>query len=72
MDMETVRLGQEFTIKSIKEKENPVIRKLYAMGLKEGKKQKLILKNGRVYLLRLNNSRLIIDRDLAKYIEITT
>lgn len=70
MDMETVQLGQEFTIKSIKDRENPIVRKLYAMGLKEGKRARLLLKNGRVYLLRLNNSRLIIDRDLARFIEV--
>ncbi len=71
MDIDAVPLGQEFTIKSIREKDNPIVRKLYAMGLKEGKRTKLLLKNGRVYLLRLNNSRLIIDRDLAKFIEIS-
>ncbi|HHJ63459.1 MAG TPA: ferrous iron transport protein A [Aquifex aeolicus] len=70
MSMDTVRLGEEFTVKSIREKENPAIRRLYAMGLKEGMKVKLLLRNGRVYLLRLNNSRLIIDRDLAKHIEV--
>jgi len=71
MDMEAVRLGQEFTVKAIRDKENPIVRKLYAMGLKEGRRAKLLLKNGRVYLIRLNNSRLIIDRDLAKFIEVS-
>ncbi|NPA41546.1 MAG: ferrous iron transport protein A [Aquificae bacterium] len=71
MNMESLELGQEFTVKEIKDRENPMVRKLYAMGLKEGKKAKLLLKNGRVYLLRLNNSRLIIDRDLAKFIEVS-
>ena len=70
MGIDSVPLGQEFTIRSIREKDNPMVRKLYAMGLKEGKRTKLLLKNGRVYLLRLNNSRLIIDRDLARFIEI--
>jgi len=70
MNMDAVPLGKEFTIKSIKDKDNPMVRKLYAMGLKEGKRSKLLLKNGRVYLLRLNNSRLIIDKDLAKFIEV--
>ncbi len=70
MDIEAVLPGQEFTIKAIRGKDNPVVRKLYAMGLKEGKRSKLLLKNGRVYLLRLNNSRLIIDRELARLIEV--
>ena len=70
MNIDAVSLGQEFTIKAIKDKDNPIVRKLYAMGLKEGKRSKLLLKNGRVYLIRLNNSRLIIDRDIAKFIEV--
>jgi len=70
MNMEALQLGQEFTVKQIRDKDNPIMRKLYSMGLKEGKKAKLLLKNGRVYLLRLNNSRLIIDRDIARFIEV--
>ncbi len=70
MGIESIELGKEFTIRSIKGKDTPIIRKLYAMGLKEGKRSKLLLKNGRVYLLQLNNSRLIIDRDLARLIEV--
>ena len=70
MNIESVQLGQEFMVKSIKDRENPAVRKLFAMGLKEGKKGTLLLKNGRVYLLRFNNSRLIIDRDLARFIEV--
>ncbi len=70
MNMDALELGQEFTVKEIRGKDNPVIRKLSAMGLKEGKRAKLLLKNGRVYLLRLNNSRLIIDRELAGQIEV--
>lgn len=69
--MDALELGQEFTIKAIRGKDNPAIRKLSAMGLKEGRRAKLLLKNGRVYLLRLNNSRLIIDRELAGQIEVT-
>ncbi len=70
MNMDALEMGQEFTVKEIRGKDNPAIRKLSAMGLKEGKRAKLLLKNGRVYLLRLNNSRLIIDRELAGQIEV--
>ncbi len=70
MDMEALQPGQEFTVKEIRDKDNPVLRKLQAMGLKEGRRAKLLLSNGRVFLLRLNNSRLILDRDLAKFIEV--
>jgi ferrous iron transport protein A len=70
MDLRSVELGQEFTVKSLKEKDRPAIRKLTAMGLREGKRAKVLLKNGRVILIRLDNSRLIIDTDLAGYIEV--
>ncbi len=70
MNMEMLKTGEEFTIRALKEKENPMINKLYAMGVKEGGKAKLLLKNGRVYLIKLGNSRVIIDRDLAKFIEV--
>ncbi len=71
MNMEALRAGQEFTVKEFRDKENPVFKKLSAMGLKEGSKATLLLRNGRVFLLKLNNSRLIIDRDLAKQIEVS-
>ncbi len=71
MSLETLPLGQEFTVKAFKDYSNPVVKKLYAMGLKEGTRSKLLLKNGRVFLIRVNNSRLIIDKDLAKLIEVS-
>ncbi len=70
MDLRSVELGQEFTVKSLKAKDVPALRKLTAMGLREGKRARVLLKNGRVILLRLDNSRLIIDKDLAGYIEV--
>ncbi len=70
MDMEALKTGEEFTIKALKDGKNPMLNKLYAMGVKEGGRARLLLKNGRVYLIRLNNSRLIIDKDLAKFIEV--
>jgi len=70
MRIETLEPGVEFTVKVIREKDNPVIRKLSAMGLKEGRKAKVLLKNGRVILLQLGASRLIIDKDLASFIEV--
>jgi ferrous iron transport protein A len=70
MNLETLKAGEEFTIKSLKDNSNPLVARLYAMGLKEGGRAKLLLKNGRVYLIRLDNSRLIIDRETARYIEV--
>ncbi len=70
MDLRSVDLGKEFTVKSLKEKDIPAVRKLTAMGLREGKRAKVLLKNGRVILIRLDNSRLIIDNNLAGYVEV--
>ncbi len=70
MGLEALKTGEEFTIKSLRGDSNPMLSRLYAMGIKEGGRAKLLLKNGRVYLIRLDNSRLIIDRELAKYIEV--
>ena len=70
MEIATLEPGKEFTVKEIKGKSNPILRKLSAMGLKEGTKAKVLLRNGRILLLQLGTSRLIIDRDLASYIEV--
>ncbi len=70
MDLRSVSLGEEFTVKALRDKDRPAVRKLTAMGLREGKRAKVLLKNGRVILIRLDNSRLIIDQDLAGYIEV--
>jgi Fe2+ transport system protein FeoA len=70
MRMDSLEIGKEFTIKGFERDNKPIFKKLSAMGLKEGTKGTILMKNGRVYLLRLNGSRLIIDRDLASYIEV--
>ncbi len=70
MDLRSVELGKEFTVKSLKGKDSPAVKKLTAMGLREGKRAKLLLRNGRVLLLRVDNSRLIIDNNLASYVEV--
>ncbi len=70
MEVATLEPGKEFTVKGIKGKANPIVRKLSAMGLKEGTKAKVLLRNGRILLLQLGTSRLIIDRDLASFIEV--
>jgi len=68
MRTENIREGTEFTVVGFEE-ESPIIKKLKAMGLKEGKRVKLLLKNGRVYLLKLNNTRLVVDRELFEKIK---
>ncbi|HIC97773.1 MAG TPA: ferrous iron transport protein A [Aquificaceae bacterium] len=70
MSLESLQPGREFTVRTLRSKDSPVVRKLRAMGLKEGLRSKLLLKNGRVYLIQLNNSRLIIDEDTARLVEI--
>ncbi|GBC88928.1 hypothetical protein HRbin13_01061 [bacterium HR13] len=45
-----------------------VLRRVEAMGLRRGRKVEVLQKVGRVILLKLNNSRLAISRDIAKNI----
>ncbi len=70
MRIDSLELGKSFKVKSIKDKEKPILRKLSAMGLREGASGQVLLKNGRVILLRLNGSRLIIDKEIAGFIEV--
>ena len=70
MDLRSVELGKEVTVKTLREKDRPAVRKLTAMGLREGKRAKVLLKNGRVILIRVDNARLIIDRELAGLVEV--
>jgi len=56
--------GKEFLILGYEGEDNPVIQKLKSMGLKEGKRVKVLMKNGRVYLLKVDNTRIVIDKNL--------
>lgn len=65
MNLEEVQVGEKVFIHDlIGNKE--IIRKVEAMGLRKGKKVEVLQKIGRNMLLKLNNSRLVISKDVAK------
>ncbi len=69
MNLEEVKPGQEVVILSLNGKEE-VLEKVKAMGLRSGRRVSLLQKVGRNLLLKVDNSRIVISRDLAKAIEV--
>lgn len=69
MNLEEVQPGQEVIILGLRGKEE-VLEKVRAMGLRSGRKVALLQKAGRNLLLKVDNSRIVISRDLAKGIEV--
>ncbi|MEJ7554828.1 MAG: FeoA family protein [Aquificaceae bacterium] len=69
MNLEEVKPGQEVIILSLNGKEE-VLEKVKAMGLRSGRRVSLLQKVGRNLLLKVDNSRIVISRDLAKAIEV--
>mgnify|MGYP001773172139 CR=1 FL=1 len=67
MNLEEVKVGTQVMIQDLIGKEE-VLRRVEAMGLRRGRKVEVLQKVGRVILLKLNNSRLAISRDIAKNI----
>jgi len=58
--------GKEFTIAGFVGEEDALLKKVKSMGLREGKRIKVLKKNGRVYLLKLDNTRIALDEELMK------
>ncbi|MEJ5339595.1 MAG: ferrous iron transport protein A [Aquificaceae bacterium] len=69
MNLEEVKPGQEVVILGLSGKEE-VLEKVKAMGLRKGRRISLLQKTGRNLLLKVDNSRIVISRDLAKGIEV--
>ncbi|QWK20259.1 MAG: ferrous iron transport protein A [Hydrogenobacter thermophilus] len=69
MNLEEVKVGTQVMIQDLIGKEE-VLRRVEAMGLRRGRKVEVLQKVGRVILLKLNNSRLAISRDIAKNISV--
>ncbi|RMH79409.1 MAG: ferrous iron transport protein A [Acidobacteria bacterium] len=69
MNLEEVSPGQEVVITELRGKED-ILKKVEAMGLRRGKRVHLLQKVGRNLLLKLDNSRVVISRDLARAIEV--
>ncbi len=69
MKLEEIKPGQEVMILNLSGKED-ILEKIKAMGLRKGRKIALIQKVGRNLLLKVDNSRIVISREIAKNIEV--
>lgn len=68
LDLKTNQTGE---ITSIRNRENPSIKVAEAMGLREGETVQLSQTNGRnLVVVTLGGGTIIIDKDIAKHIEI--
>ncbi len=67
--LKELKEGTEFIVLGFDNEEDPIISKLKSMGLRKGKRVKVLMKNGRVYLLKLDNSRIVLDRKLLSRIK---
>ncbi|HID65792.1 MAG TPA: ferrous iron transport protein A [Aquificaceae bacterium] len=63
-----MKVGTEFVVLGFEE-DSPIVAKLRCMGLRKGKKAKVLIKNGRAYLLKLDNTRLVIDEELLSKVK---
>ncbi len=65
-----IRPGESFEIIGFKDGTQPILSKLRSMGLREGKTFKVVMENGRVYLIKFDNTRLVIDKSLARHMKV--
>ncbi len=70
MNLEQVREGIVVTVVDLKGGSR-VLKKVQAMGIRRGKQVEVLQRFGRALLLKLNSSKLVITRDIAKHIEVT-
>ena len=69
MKLEDMNEGSSGVVKSLIGDEL-LMKRLQAMGLRKGKRVEVLKKLGRSILLKVDNSRLVITRDIAKGIEV--
>jgi ferrous iron transport protein A len=69
MNLEDVKVGTKVMIRDLTGKDE-VIRRVEAMGLRRGKSVEVLQKLGRTILVKLNNSRIVISKDIAKNISV--
>ncbi len=65
-----LRTGESFEITGFESTNLPLLSKIKSMGLREGKRFKVIMENGRVYLIKFDNTRIVLDKSLAKYLKV--
>ncbi|RUM31175.1 MAG: ferrous iron transport protein A [Aquifex sp.] len=64
-----IKVGTEFVVLGFENEDSPVVAKLKSMGLRKGKRVRVLMRNGRVYLLKLDNTRLVIDKELLSKVK---
>ncbi|MCS7307203.1 MAG: ferrous iron transport protein A [Aquificaceae bacterium] len=69
MNLEEIKQGQEVTILSFARK-GDILEKVRAMGLREGRRVSLLQKVGRNILLKVDNSRIVISKEIARSIQV--
>ncbi|MFN3946987.1 MAG: ferrous iron transport protein A [Aquificaceae bacterium] len=69
MKLEEVKPGQEVVILDLSGKEE-ILEKIKAMGLRKGRRIALLQKVGRNLLIKADNSRIVISKEIAKNIEV--
>ncbi len=68
--MGNVKTGSEVEIVEITNNNSPLVKRLEAMGIKKGKKVKLLMKSGRNLVIKINSLRVVLDKKLAEYIKV--
>lgn len=69
MNLEEVKPGTQVMIQDLVGRQD-VLRRIEAMGLRRGKRVEVLQSLGRTILLKLNNSRLVISKDIARNIAV--
>lgn len=69
MNLEEVKPGTQVMIQDLVGRQD-VMRRIEAMGLRRGKRVEVLQSLGRTILLKLNNSRLVISKDIARNISV--
>lgn len=70
MNILDLKNKEKALITSINYRNNPSVKIVEAMGLRKGETVELYQKNGRNLILLMSGARIIIDKDIAKDIEI--
>lgn len=69
MSLEDAKVGTRVMIRNLTGKDE-VVRRVEAMGLRRGKSIEVLQKLGRTILVKLNNSRIVISKDIARNISV--
>ncbi len=65
-----LRAGENFELLEFQDGNVPFLSKIKSMGLREGKRFKVVMENGRVYLIKLDNTRIVLDKSLARHLKV--